>query len=509
MPDNSDSPRNLLLLTSDQQHWFTLGVQNPEIQTPNLDRLAAQGTRFDRAYTVNPTCTPTRASIITGQYPSQHGAWALGTKLPEQVPTVGETLAAHGYRTALIGKAHFQQLYDHPQYRSLESNPLQQNLDFWRAFDQPFYGFQQVELARNHTCELHVGQHYALWMEEKGFSNWRDCFNAPAGKLRPGELRHSWNLPEEFHYDAWIAERTNALLEQYQRRGERFFLWASFLDPHPPYLVPKPWDRMYDPASLSLPDATGDDFARMPPQFAKTREREPDFSMYAEKDGHGCHGFHSHLFDPAALARDMAVYYGMISLMDKYIGKILDQLDRLGLTDDTLVLFTSDHGHFYGHHGLMAKGAFHYEDMIKVPLLARLPGVIPAGGASAALQSLVDLAPTMLDYAGIPVPRVMTGLSQRPAWEGAGVSVRDHVIVENRHQPTTLHLKTWIDRRYKLTVYYNQPYGELFDLQQDPGEKRNLWDEPEYQSLRGELLLKFLHAEMGKEPLWMPRVRGA
>ena len=109
------SPKNVLLLTSDQQHWFTLGVQNREIKTPNLDRLAAQGARFDRAYTVNPTCTPTRASIITGLYPSQHGAWSLGTKLPEQVPTVGDCLNTHGYQTALIGKAHFQQIYDHPQ----------------------------------------------------------------------------------------------------------------------------------------------------------------------------------------------------------------------------------------------------------------------------------------------------------------------------------------------------------------------------------------------------------
>ena len=147
MASTPKQPRNILLLTSDQQHWFTLGVQNPEVKTPNLDRLAARGMRFDRAYTVNPTCTPTRASIITGLYPSQHGAWSLGTKLPEEVPTVGDCLAAYGYRTALVGKAHFQQLYDHPQYRSIESNPLQQNLAFWRQFDQPFYGFQQAEYA--------------------------------------------------------------------------------------------------------------------------------------------------------------------------------------------------------------------------------------------------------------------------------------------------------------------------------------------------------------------------
>ncbi|MDZ4197737.1 MAG: sulfatase-like hydrolase/transferase, partial [Kiritimatiellia bacterium] len=117
--------KNILLLTSDQQHWCTLGVLNPEIQTPNLDRLAASGTLFPRAYCPNPTCTPTRASIITGQYPSQHGAWSLGTQLPESAQTIGDLLSHRGYRTALVGKAHFQQLVDHPDYRSVESNPLQ------------------------------------------------------------------------------------------------------------------------------------------------------------------------------------------------------------------------------------------------------------------------------------------------------------------------------------------------------------------------------------------------
>ena len=151
--------RNVLLITSDQQHWMTLGINNPEISTPNLDRLAAEGTVFDRAYTVNPTCTPTRASIITGKYPSQHGAWSLGTKLPEWEMTVGDLLQSAGLRTALVGKAHFQPLKGTPEYPSLESYPVMQDLEFWRRFYGPFYGFEHVELARNHTDEAHVGQH--------------------------------------------------------------------------------------------------------------------------------------------------------------------------------------------------------------------------------------------------------------------------------------------------------------------------------------------------------------
>ncbi len=497
---------NILLITSDQQHWNTLSCLGAQVRTPNLDRLASQGVRFDRAYCVNPTCTPTRASIITGLYPSQHGAWSLGTKLPESVPTLGGYLGEAGYRTALVGKAHFQQLFDHPEWSSLESNPLMQDLDFWRKFNGPFYGFEHIELARNHTDEFHVGQHYALWMEEKGCKNWRDYFQKPAGNQDP--QRHKWLIPEEYHYDTWIAERTNALIEQYSSKSESFFLWASFLDPHPPYLVPEPWDTMYDPDSIDVPQVTPGEHDKSAPHIKLTQIEDPDFSPWKES-GQGCHGFHSHVRDRGKLAKDVAVYYGMISLMDKYIGKILDKLDELGLSENTVVVFTTDHGHFFGQHGLVAKGAFHYEDMIKVPFIVRWPGKDPSCATSNAMQSLVDLAPTFMSVAGLDVPRTMTGIDQSKVWSGRAESARDHVVVENHHEPTTIHLKTYVDDRYKLTVYYNREYGELFDLEEDPGEIRNLWDEPELAQLKAELITKLLFAEMGKEPMWMPRVWGA
>jgi arylsulfatase A-like enzyme len=502
----TQSRPNILLITSDQQHWRTLGCLNPEIATPNLDRLASEGTLFTRAYCPNPTCTPTRASIITGQYPSQHGAWSLGTKLPEGAHVVGEDLTAAGYRTALVGKAHFQPLRSTPEYPSLEAMPVMQDLGFWREFHGPFYGFEHVELARNHTDEYLVGQHYAIWMEDNGCHNWRDYFQPPTGNN--SSQRWRWLIPERYHYDTWIAERTCALLQKYRVEKRPFLLWASFLDPHPPYLVPEPWDSMYDPARLTVPAVTPGEHDRNPPHFQLTQQAAPDFSAWAET-GHHMHGFHSHLQDRAELAKDVAVYYGMISLMDKYVGVILDELDALGLSEDTVVAFTSDHGHLHGQHGLSAKGAFHYEDLIKVPLVVRWPGRVPAGERKPALQSLVDFAPTFLGLAGLPVPRTMTGVDQSAVWLGSVASARDHVIVENRHEPTTIHLKTYVDQRYKLTVYYNRPYGELFDLESDPEEISNLWDSASHAALKAEFIAKLLSAEIGKEPLWMPRVWGA
>lgn len=188
---------NILLITSDQQHWNTIGAFNPEIHTPNLDRMVKSGTTFRRAYCPNPTCTPTRASIITGRYPSQHGAWALGTGLPQQEHTVGEDFIRQGYHTCLIGKAHFQPLRGTLDYPSLEAYPILQDLAFWKGYDRVFYGFEHVELARNHTNEAHVGQHYALWMEEKGCLNWRDYFLPPTGNMDRSEahLEDSRSVP--------------------------------------------------------------------------------------------------------------------------------------------------------------------------------------------------------------------------------------------------------------------------------------------------------------------------
>ena len=139
MENETTKRPNILFVTSDQQHWNTLGCMNPEIQTPNLDRLAARGTLFQRAYCPNPTCTPSRASIITGTYPSQHGAWALGTKLPEDYPVVGVRFKEAGYRTCLIGKGHFQPVEQTEEFTSLESREVLGDLDFWRSHEGPFY----------------------------------------------------------------------------------------------------------------------------------------------------------------------------------------------------------------------------------------------------------------------------------------------------------------------------------------------------------------------------------
>ncbi|GAG39071.1 unnamed protein product, partial [marine sediment metagenome] len=252
---------------------------NDRIRTPALDRLCREGTRFDRAYCPNPTCTPTRASIITGMMPSQHGAWSLGTKLFEDVPVVGDRFQQAGYYTALIGKAHFQPLASQPGMESLECQPTLGDLDFWRGFNGPWYGFEHIEVGRMHGYESHAGQHYALWMEENGLANWRDYFMSFPPSSDPDKSQRlaasrTWALPEQFHYTRWTGERTIAQLEKATAEDRPFFIWCSFHDPHPPYVAPEPWAGMYAPDEMVPGRLTEGEHDKNPPHFAMTQEEK-------------------------------------------------------------------------------------------------------------------------------------------------------------------------------------------------------------------------------------------
>jgi len=448
--------------------------------------------------------------MIPGMYPSQHGAWSLGTKLFEDVPTLGDYLQEAGYMTSLVGKAHFQPLASVPGIESLEMQPLMRDLDFWRAFHGPWYGFQHVEVARNHACESHAGQHYAIWMEEKGLANWLDYFDEWPPDVEAQKRRRAnrhWDLPEEYHYTRWTGERTIASIEQAVAEDRPFFIYSSYHDPHPPYMVSEPWASMYDPADMIPGELTAGEHDSNPLHFRMTQEESPDFKgVYFEDQG--IHGGLSHLHDREELKKDMAVYYGMVSFMDREIGRTLDALDRLGVADNTLVLFSTDHGHFLGQHGLIAKCIHHYEDLLRIPFIVRWPGQVPAGEVSDAIQNLVDLAPSFLSATGLDIPGAMTGVDQTGTWRG-GPAARRWSITENRHTKTKLHLRTYVNQRYKITVYRQGENGELFNLENDPGEIKNLWHEPAAQELKGRLLHEFLQATLECEPTRMPRITGA
>ena len=296
---------NILLITSDQQHHDTIGKFNSKIQTPYLDKLCNEGMNFTRAYCPSPVCTPSRASIITGQYPSSHGAWTIGVKLDEEVETIGELLYKNGYSTGLIGKAHFQPLTSVPGQESIEGQPTLRDLEFWKNFKGPWYGFEHIELARNHADESHVGQHYAIWMEQNGLSDWKEYFQPVPGetsKYAPPIAREYdywarpdrvWKLDEKHHYTNWTAERSIEFLDQ-QKDDKPFFLWTSFQDPHPPYVLSEPWASMYNPEDMSPGTLKEGEHELNPPHFGKTQTTNPDFeNWHSPFNAHGCM---SHLY---------------------------------------------------------------------------------------------------------------------------------------------------------------------------------------------------------------------
>ncbi|WP_432799571.1 sulfatase family protein [Poriferisphaera sp. WC338] len=519
---------NLLLITSDQQHWATIGMLNPKIKTPNLDRLARLGVHFNRAYCPNPTCTPTRASLITGLYPSAHGAFTLGTKLPEHIPTLGGYLRVHGYDTALIGKAHFQPLRSTDECQSVEAYPTLRDTEFWSTFNDthtPWYGFDYCELTRNHTDEGHVGQHYALWMEENGLDNWRAYFQprsdnhkdtdhdaTRAPQVDPDSMLglrkdDSWQLPESFHYTAWTGQKTISAIKRSHAQGKPFFIWSSYHDPHPPYCVSEPWASMYNPKDMDIDQYIEGEMDEMPLPHQLTRESENHFAPF-NQDGWGNHGYHPHAdVTREQLQRAKAIYYGMISFMDYWIGQTLDELEANGQLENTLIVFTSDHGHFIGEHGLIAKGPFHYEDLIKVPFICAWKNQIPHQSSNHAIQSLVDLAPTFLEAAGLEVPRHMQGRSQLKAWKQQAQPSRNYAIVENHHQAgPEVHLQTLITDRYKLTVYRGREWGELFDLLNDPSEHQNLYTNPSFKEVKTDMYRQLVQANLEREQTAMPRV---
>ncbi len=515
--------KNTLLITSDQQHYMTLGINNPEIKTPNLDRLAKLGMSFDRAYCPNPTCTPTRASIITGLYPSAHKAWSLGTKLDEQIPTIGSYLQQQKVQTALVGKGHFQQLAKddgNGNFSSIESIPVLKDLQFWKQYNQPFYGFKDYAMLRNHTNEFLVGQHYGLWLEAKGNSpHWREYYPSQKEYYQPNKYNQkaiephhqfpqamAWDIPLESHYNTFITEKTINYIDKYIANDENFFIWASYPDPHPEYLVPEPYASMYSVDDISIPESYYQQ-EYMPSQLvAKTREIEPDFSEYKDSQ-FTLHGCHSHIQDEQSLKEDICKYYAMVTYLDDQIGLLLAHLEKTKQLDNTLIIFTTDHGHYYGQHRLIRKGPFLYEDAIKVPFLVAGGNYKYKQKRSEQLISLVDIFATIAEHMGVLYNHYdVQSKSFLKLLEDDTIKLHNSLTCEFRHEQNSLHLRAYIEQRYKMVLTYDASYGEIYDLENDPNELNNLW---ENESLKLNLLQKFYWAEVNKECLHMPRLSNA
>ena len=485
----------MLLIMTDQQRADTLGCAgNEAISTPHLDRLAAEGTRNARAYVQNPICMPSRATLFTGRYPRSHRVWTNGVELSEDEVTLADVLGGRGYRTASFGKLHFSPTGAPVGEGRYEANAMwkdparREEMEGWHG---PYHGLQHVELALGHNAP---GGHYGAWLR-KEHPEALKLFGKEAALRPPSGAHGSWKsaVPEELHASRWVAERTISYLEGVVRGGdtggakEPFFAVCSFPDPHHPFAPPAPWCDMYEPGAMRVPGTLEGALERlkgMPPHFLEHargawHRTGPQKAEYPEG------------LPEAHLREIMAHYYGAISLIDENVGRVLEALDRLGLSENTLVLFTSDHGELLGDHGLLLKGPFLYEGLVNVPMVWRLPGRVRAGAVVDAPVGHVDVASTVLELLGVEEPLGMQGQSLAGVLSGrSDAALRPWVLTEYRKgfEPD-LSLKQIHtgDGRYKLTHYGHGEFGELFDLREDPEERVNRFGDAGYAGIRREL----------------------
>jgi arylsulfatase A-like enzyme len=486
-----------LFITTDQHRADSIGAYgNPVCRTPNIVALAAAGTRFDAARTQHPFCQPARATILTGQYATTHGVVWNGYDLPDGAvdQSVATRFGEAGYRTALIGKAHFASTYPFLPTGKLES--VEGSASMPEGWTGPYFGFEHVQLVlfghsmrftslmgqwQWHWGPPPFGLHYGRWLGQDGaaVASERLALMQPEAAGAMWDHTQTWAnaLPEELHPTTWIADRAIDWLREQPNDDRPFFGWVSFTDPHHPMDPPADWFNQYTAADVAecLPDKRPDEFDTKPPMHRLWSQglRGGDFE-WANPGG-------ASLSDHE-LATMIAGYYAMVSQLDHNIGRILTTLDELGLADDTLVVFSADHGELLGDHQMIFKGPVHYDGLLRVPLIVRGPG-FDAGTVNDEPVGTIDLQPTMLAVAGLAVPDYCQG---RPLLDGP----REHVLTEDDFDAMIrIPLRTLTTKRYKITRWLDAPdTGELYDLADDPGEFVNRWDDPGYTSVRDDLL---------------------
>ncbi len=487
---------NIVMITSDQQRGDCFGFEGRRVRTPHLDQLATEGTRFGACITPNVVCQPSRASILTGLLPRTHGVWDNGIDLDDGIGNAGFAgqFGRAGYRTGFIGKAHFSTFHTfeptgRPENRASTSK-------YGPDWFGPYMGFNHVELmVGGHNIHLPQfppdGQHYERWYHADGRGEAKNRLYSTHMPPDVGAAQ-TWHsaLPSAWHNSTWTGDRTIDFLRQ--NRDEPFVLWTSFPDPHHPFDAPEPWSRMHHPDDVDLPQFRTMDLERRPWWHRASLESTPQLA-----DG-GLREFRERYSRTPTqtdeqLRHLIANYYGMISLIDHNVGRILIMLDELGLRDNTIVVYTTDHGDWLGDHGIILKGPMMYEGLLRIGCLMRGPG-IPAGQVIRDPVSTLDLPATYYDYAGIAPNSAMHSRSLRPLIESqgaAGGATRDFAYNEWDLHPSrcgvALQLRTIRTPTAKMTLEQISGAGELYDLVNDPYEMDNLFDDPAGRTMRAQM----------------------
>ena len=509
---------NFLFLITDQQRADWLGCYgHPVLKTPNIDAIAARGTRFENFHVASPVCMPNRASLLTGRYPSLHGLRYNGCHLPQSANTFVDLLAGAGYHTAAIGKSHLQpftglapmgktdaeiaampEAWKRDAERYRQEDPAQYRPDARYEIETPYYGYAHVDMVTGHGDRC--GGHYLQWFRQTS-DDWR-ALHDPAN-----ELPHNYScpqayrtpVPEELYPTAYVRDSAIDYLRSRADQDAPFFAFVSFPDPHHPFNPPgKYWD-MYGP----------DEFEIGLPYEAHQNPTPPMRWLYDNWKGGGGQVTPqtAMMLDEQQLKEAMALTAGMMACIDDAVGDIVAALETCGLMKDTVICYNADHGDYLGDFNMLLKGALPFRSITRVPFIWSDPENRVAS-CSDALCSTVDLSATILARTGLAPFNGNQGQSFLAALQG-GDGPREELLIEYNDGGKRLgfdspaRVRSLVTRRWRYTLYRDQDWGELYDLESDPHETRNLWDDAGHGGTRADLSERLAHhliAQMDESP---------
>jgi len=432
---------NIVLIYTDQQRWDTIAaLGNPLIKTPNLDRLCRTGTAFDHAFVNCPVCMPSRMSMLSGQYPAALGIANNGAEMPHDIDCVQHILGRYDYRTANIGKLHF---LNHAGYGRDHRDP------------HPLYGFDTMINSDEPGC---YDDAYIKWVERHDPSAVELCrSDTPPAWVREPVHHHPREVitpyvfrgPEQLSHTAFVADETCDYIRRHA--ANRFFCIAGIYAPHCPINPPERFVDMYDLAEMPLPVRNKDE------NFVDRETGEPVSDDQWRKV--------------------KAYYYALVSHIDDQVGRIIDTIEELGLRENTLIVFTADHGENLGDHGLVAKGEA-YDSSSRVPLVFSMPGTVAQARVSHEIVEAVDIVPTLLDLGGVQQPREMRGNSLLRSITGEGQPEgRESAFIELGSEQLGRHYKAVRTREYLYVCNRDGP-EELYMLGRDPDQLANVARDP-------------------------------
>lgn len=511
--------KNVLIFCVDQMRGDHMSVAgNSVIETPNLDRLASNGVYFPNASCNNPVCMPARATMFSGMMPRDHGIRTNGQRMHDDIPVLPEIMRRAGYSTHAAGKLHLTPVVPTVDADNIERYP--ECMESWRSgkikeFPLPYYGFDSYDFVGGHTS--YVFGPYIDWLKENGIDpsllGSSKALEPPSGAPQCYKMA----MPEEFHYNRFIADSTIRQIESSTGASKPFFVWCSFPDPHHPIAPPSPYCDKYSLKDIDPPVSREGEIDLLPSFYSEILEGEivPNGSRNSRETPL------EHWLEMKALT------YGMITHIDTEIGRVMSALEKSGAADDTVVVFISDHGDMMGDHGLIWKGFYTFRSCTNIPLIISVPGM-EKGKRVEAPVSQVDLMPTVLDLCGVELPgaewprqespyrkeqilpiNLIPGKSLKEVLQGNSEMAGGCAIIEGDDATSGLQPRCIVTERYRMTVYPGLDDGELFDLQEDPHELRNLWYDKAFSDLKSELTFRLLSEYASTTPMYpVPRWTG-